>query len=88
MLHTAMDRDVCHLRTLHRCDIRNTFRVVTVSTVYRYTSDIDIMPVIQNVPDRSRNTSTTDSSTDISANFSSYSGNYNLPTFNLELLRK
>lgn len=81
------DRDVCHLRTLRHCDMRNTFRVVTISTIYRYASDIDVIPVIPSVPDRSGNTSATSSSTNTSADFSSYSGNC-LPTFNIELLRR
>jgi len=53
MLHTAKNRDECHLKTLHHCDIRNIFRIVTISTMYRFTSDIDI--VQQGIPNRSKN---------------------------------
>lgn len=56
MLHMTKDRDVCRLRTLRHCDMRNTFRMVTISTAYRYTSDINI-PIIQGVSDQSRYTS-------------------------------
>lgn len=56
--------------------------------VYIYTDDIDIAPVIQDIPDWSRNTLVTNSSTNTSADFFSYSENCSLPTFNIELLDK
>jgi len=83
MPHITKDRDVCHLKTLHHCDIRNIFRIVTILIVYRYTSDIDI--VQQGIPNRSKNILRRILRQIF---FLTYSDNCNLPTFNIELLRK
>lgn len=61
---------VANLKALHHCDMPDTVRIVTISTLYRCTENIDIVSVTQNTSDLHRKDLETDPSTNFDLIFS------------------